>query len=127
MTSIVDSDGDRNLIRADSRGRVIVGPSRREALLDAYEQSGQTAMAFCRQHDLKYPTFATWVQKRRRQSASSGPAFAEVMIEAQSARTPDVEPLRITLPEGTLIEISERKQLPWVLELLRLLNPTRPC
>ncbi len=43
----------------------------RDALLDAFEQSGQSATAFCRQHGLKYPTFATRVQKHRRRTESS--------------------------------------------------------
>jgi hypothetical protein len=64
------------LIRCDSKGRVLVAAGQRDALLDAFEQSGQSAMAFCRQHGLKYPTFATWVQKRRRGGEPGRPRFA---------------------------------------------------
>jgi class 3 adenylate cyclase len=63
MTTIVDPAGEAaRLIRSDTKGRVLVAADQRDALLDAFEQSGQSAMAFCRQHCLKYPTFATWVQ-----------------------------------------------------------------
>lgn len=49
----------------------VMAADQRDALLDAFEQSGQSATAFCRQHGLKYPTFATRVQKHRRRTESS--------------------------------------------------------
>jgi hypothetical protein len=116
------------LIRSDIRGRVLVPSRQREALLDAFEQSGISAMAFCRQHDLKYPTFATWVQKRRRQPHPVSPTFAEVLVGPLPTPPPAaMEPLRITLPGGTRIEIADREQLPWVIELLRALGSRLPC
>lgn len=49
MTSIVDLAGEAaRLIRSDSKGRVLVTSDQRDALLDAFERSGQSAMAFCR-------------------------------------------------------------------------------
>lgn len=129
MTSIVDPAGETaRLIRSDTKGRVLVAADQRAALLDAFEQSGQSAMAFCRQHGLKYPTFATWVQKRR----GSGPAlprFAEVTVDlpAIAEPPPAPEPMRITLADGTRIDIACRKQLAWAAELLRHLSPPRSC
>lgn len=130
MTSIVDPAGKAaRLIRSDSKGRVLVAADQREALVDAFEQSGQSAMAFCRQHGLKYPTFATWVQKRRRGSVPALPRFAEVAVDFPVAPEPlpAPEPLRITLADGTRIDISCRKQLAWAAELLRHLSPPRSC
>jgi len=54
MTSIVDPGGEAaRLIPSDSKGRMLVAADQRDALLNAFEQSGQSAMAFCRQHGLK--------------------------------------------------------------------------
>ena len=54
MTSIVDLVGAAAwLIRSDSKGCVLVAADQRDALLDAFEQSGQLAMSFCRQRGLK--------------------------------------------------------------------------
>ena len=39
---------------------------RREAILDAFERSGMSGAAFARHIGVKYPTLASWVQKRRR-------------------------------------------------------------
>jgi len=130
MTSIVDLAGEAaRLIRSDSKGRVLVAANQRDALLDAFEQSGQSAMAFCRQHGLKYPTFATWVQKRRRGSEPAHPRFAEVTVDLPSTSEPPAapEPMRITLADGTRIDIACRKQLTWAVELLRHLSPMRSC
>jgi len=81
MTSIVDPAGEAaRQIRSDTKGRVLVAADQRDALLDPFEQSGQSDMAFCRQHDLKYPTFATLVQKRRRGSGPALPRLAEVPV-----------------------------------------------
>lgn len=130
MTSIVDPAGEAaRLIRSDTKGRVLVADDQRDALLDAFEQSGQSAMAFCRQHGLKYPTFATWVQKRRRGNGPALPRFAEVTVDLPATVEPPVapEPMRITLADGTRIDIACRKQLGWAVELLRHLSPVRPC
>jgi len=132
MTLIIDSEPPGGLIRSDSKGRVLVPAAQREALLDAFEASGQSGTAFCRQHGLKYPTFATWVQKRRGDRPAREefpgeerhPAFVEVVstapVEASGA-------LAITLADGTRVDVTCRGQLPWVAELLRHLNSSRPC
>jgi hypothetical protein len=138
MTLIINPARNGDLIRSDSKGGVLVPAEQREALLDAYERSGQSGVAFCQQHGLKYPTFATWVQKRRRLSppeeASSEPirvpGFAEVMLEAPAPGPPFAPAsgnLAITLPDGTRIDIACRSQLSWAAELLRHLSSSRPC
>jgi len=130
MTSIVGpAEEAARLIRSDSKGRVLVVADQRDALLDAFEQSGQSAMAFCRQHGLKYPTFATWVQKRRQGSVPASPRFAEVTVDLPALPEPPpvLEPMRVTLADGTRIDIACRKQLAWAAELLRHLSPPRSC
>ena len=37
-----------------------------EALLDAFERSGLSGMKFAALHGVKYPSFANWVQQRKR-------------------------------------------------------------
>ena len=132
MTLIVDSEEFGGLIRSDSKGRVLVPAAQRETLLDAFESSGQSGVAFCRQHGLKYPTFATWVQKRRGERSSQEPGAAEerhpAFVEVVSTAPVQASgALAITLADGTRIDITCRNQLPWVAELLRHLNGSRPC
>jgi hypothetical protein len=117
------------VIRSDRRGRLLVSPAQREALLDEFQRSDVSAMAFCERHALVSPTFASWLQKRRQRPAPGAPAFAEVVVEPRR-ETPAAcgnAALRITLPGGALIEMTGHDQLPRVVELLRALGLRLPC
>ena len=54
------------ILKTDVLGRVRMPADRREAILDAFEQSGMSGQAFAKHIGVKYPTFACWIQKRRR-------------------------------------------------------------
>ena len=54
------------LLSSDVLGRVKTPAVKREAILDEFERSGMTALAFAEHIGVKYPTFATWVQKRKK-------------------------------------------------------------
>lgn len=71
-----------------------------------------SAMAFCRQHEFSYYTFATWIQRRRRaQSSPAGSdtapksAFAEILIDKSSPVSKATLPLRVTLHSGISFEV----------------------
>jgi hypothetical protein len=53
-------------LKTDLLGRVKMPKERREALLDEFEKSGMTGHAFSRWAGIKYQTFATWRQQRRK-------------------------------------------------------------
>jgi hypothetical protein len=128
MTSTTESEGA--VIRSDRRGRMLVSPEQREALLDEFERSGLSGMAFCKVHGLVYPTFASWRQKRRERPVPGSPAFAEVVLDeaASAARREDRRaPLRVALPSGAVVEVSGRDQLPLLVDLLDALSSRRPC
>ncbi|MGH9354391.1 MAG: IS66 family insertion sequence element accessory protein TnpA [Terriglobia bacterium] len=58
---------DETILKTDVLGRVKTPAARREQLLDEFERSGLTGQKFAELVGLKYQTFATWAQKRRRQ------------------------------------------------------------
>ena len=62
------------ILKTDTRGRVRTPAAQREGLLDAFERSGLSGMKFAALHGVKYPSFANWVQqrKRRRLAAVAG-------------------------------------------------------
>jgi transposase-like protein len=114
------------MIRTGSDGRLRYSPEQRQDLLEAFDRSGQSAMAFSRHHGVSYQTFIAWLHKRRDGGAPlppDTPAFAEVMVR-QSPSIPDAL-LRIVLPCGTTIEVSSRAALPLAAELLSTMR--RPC
>jgi len=126
------------LIRSDSRGRLLVRAEQRAAILEAFDSSSLSGMAFCRQHGLSYSTFATWVQRRRKEAANQSsipipvpssdlPCFTEVYLKEPTVSRATHRPLKITLPSGASFEISDPTQMPLIVELLRALSPAIPC
>jgi hypothetical protein len=64
-TALCRNEGE--LIKTDCIGRILVSSENREKLLDTFESSGISGQQFADHCGVKYSTFATWVQKRRRQ------------------------------------------------------------
>lgn len=116
---------DSTIIRTGSDGRLRYSPAQKQSLLQAFDRSGISAMAFARQHGVQYQTFIVWLRKRRKQGPhdTSGPAFAQVVVSNPLATS--TEALRIVLPCGAALEIASRAALPLALELLAALS--RPC
>ena len=82
-TSSHPEAGDSTIIRAGSDGRLRDSPAQKQSLLEAFDRSGTSAMAFARQHGVQYQTFIAWLRKRREEVPAldrSGPAFAEVLV-----------------------------------------------
>jgi transposase-like protein len=115
------------IVRTGTDGRLRYDPQQREALLDAFTSSGQSALAFARQHGVNYQTFISWLRKRRECGAPLPPdtsAFAEVLLDRADQPAASSE-LRLTLPCGTSVDVPSRAALPLVLELLQALR--HPC
>ena len=134
MTSSNSGDQTGQLIRADRRGRLLVRAEQRAAILKAFDQSSLSAMAFCRQHELSYSTFAAWLQRRRKEQArgekdiaSKRPAFAQVIVDGDKAETKPAPPLRVVLRSGVTFEIANPEQLPLAVGLIQALGGLRPC
>ena len=54
------------VLKVDEAGRVWTPRELREAVLDEFERSGMPATQFAARLGVKYPTFASWVQQRRK-------------------------------------------------------------
>ena len=74
--------------------------TRREAPLDEFERGGTPAAEFARLVGIKYPTFSSLVQQRRRARAAGGvgPAVApvrwtEALVGGRGGLPPKFEPL----------------------------------
>ena len=120
------------ILKQDNRGRVRVGLERREALLDEFEKSAMTGAKFARMVGVKYPTFANWVARRRKQraasresgSASSGPMrLFEAVLEGEpggGARGVMAEGLMVELPGGSRMVVGSPVHLSMAAELVIL-------
>jgi hypothetical protein len=127
-TSSEPAPSDSAIIRAGSDGRLRFTPVQRQELLDAFDRSGLSAMAFARSHGICYQTFIAWQRKRRElatiPATHSGPAFAEVLVTDRQPACPSAA-LRVILPCGSIIEIASRAAVPLAIELLSTLR--HPC
>ena len=127
---------DEVVLKQDVLGRVHTPKARREQLLDEFERSGLPGQKFAELAGIKYQTFATWVQKRRRQRGDYAvgkvkPAKPSVQwLEAvmASAPSPDCKNfsgLVLHLPGGARVEVGDEKEVALAAVLIRLL--ARPC
>jgi len=124
------------VLKTDVRGRIKTPVARREQLLDEFERSGLSGKKFAELLGLKYPTFATWIQKRRRQRGVAGVAqvptptekvrwLEAVVDQAQNCGGRGSSVLLVHLPGGVRMEIGDGKQAEWAAALLRALQ--KPC
>ena len=109
-------------LKSDALGRVQTPPEQREALLDAFEQSGLSGAAFARLHGLQYPTFMSWRQKRARKQVRDEPRFQELVVAADK---PCAHGLLVELPGGGRFQLDRADQLPMATALLRYLEARR--
>jgi len=122
------------LLKTDVLGRVKTPAARREQLLDEFEKSGASGQQFAQLVGVKYQTFASWRQQRKRRRAASTrrktPAKVR-WLEATVARVTErgeAGHLSVQLPGGTRLEISSARQLPLAVALLRELEkPAAAC
>jgi hypothetical protein len=120
-----------SLLKTDVLGRVKTPAARREQLLDEFERSGASGQQFAELVGVKYQTFATWVQQRKRRRAAATkrgtPRSAAKMhwLEATVGGVTDhgcASTLPVRLPGGAGLEISCAKQIPLAAALLRALE-----
>jgi hypothetical protein len=131
------TEAGEQVLKTDVLGRMKTPAARREELLDEFERSGLSGKKFTELVGIKYPTFATWAQKRRRQRgaypAAKVPARAadkvrwlEAVVD-QDQRTggESLQALVLELPGGAKVRITDAKQATLAAVLLRALQP--PC
>lgn len=123
--------GEAVVLKTDSVGRVKMPAEQRERLLDEFERSGLSGTKFAALAGIKYQTFATWAQRRRRQrpgkpdakAASEKLRWLEAVIEqAQPTVVSSNAPLLVHLPGGVSVEITEPKQAVLAAALVRALE-----
>lgn len=126
------------VLKQDARGRVWTPPERREAILDEFERSGLPAAQFAVHVGVKYQTFATWVQKRRKArgevhaTQEQTPVVARLAGWVEATVENDAEEttgkLVVHLPGGVRLEVSNGAQVLLAAQLLRALSEgVRPC
>jgi hypothetical protein len=128
MTDMEKSDGA--ILKTDTKGRMRTPAARRESLLDEFERSGLSGTRFAALAGIKYPTFAAWAARRRKQGVAQAPAkpadpvrwLEAVVQEAQGPAAHEVSMLIIRLPGGAHLEVADLKQVPLAAAVVRALE-----
>jgi hypothetical protein len=128
------------VLKTDVLGRVKTPLARREQLLDEFEQSGLSGQKFAQLTGLRYPTFASWVQKRRRQRGAypapkAPPKAADTLRWLEAVVAPGADGkidsgeagLVVRLPGGARLEITHAGQAALAAALLRALEKAGAC
>jgi hypothetical protein len=125
------------VLKTDTLGRVRTPVERREALLDEFEGSGMSGVKFAGRIGIKYQTFASWVQmRRRRRAAGAGPLAASgpplqwveaVLDEGSAAAGCGAGALSVLLPGGARLHIGDARQTALAARLLHALAREAAC
>jgi hypothetical protein len=111
------------VLKVDVAGRVWTPRELREAVLDEFERSGMPATEFAAHVGVKYPTFASWVQKRRRGGGAKARrkpgALKWVEATVDEAKAGAARALIVHLPGGVHAEVGDASQAVLAAELLR--------
>lgn len=134
MTNMHSGD---QILKTDELGRMRTPRERQERLLDEFEQSGLSGAKFAALVGIKYQTFCSWAQRRRRQrqacpsapeaggKAVSQMRWLEAVVDKAGLSTASARAaLIVQLPGGARMEIADATQAVLAAQLLRsLANP----
>jgi hypothetical protein len=126
-----------HILRVDCFGRVTTTRERRAALLAEFDRSGISGQRFAKWAGIKYPTWASWVQKRRKEEGQtplpkakpkrkSQVRWLEAVVvknaPASESTSSGTAGIVVQGPGGVRIEIHEEKQVGLAVQLLRELK-----
>ena len=129
---------DPKLLKSDTRGRVRTPLARQETLLDEFEQSGLSGAKFAALVGIKYPTFASWV-RRRRKGGRTDPAppagdpaatvrWLEAVVDKSLSQShTGSSALVVELPGGARFAIAAPAQAALAAALLRAWEKAAPA
>lgn len=103
----------------DGRGHRLYTDGRRAEFIAAYQSSGLTQVAFARREGIKYSTFTSWLQGRRR-AAQAGPVAPSTPVRFVEAGMPSGwSGLEVTLADGTRVRGASAGEVAEVARALR--------
>ena len=123
-----DTPGQLPVLKADGKGRVRVPAETRQRILEEFERSGMSGVAFAALVGVKYPTFAGWRHRHRSgvRPSAQPPAGTprRQKIRLVEAQTPASEvALEVELRGLLRLRITHASQLALAIQLIRELGP----
>jgi|SRR5680860_172234 len=95
-------------------------PTHQQKHIEAWQTSGLSQMAYCRQHKLNSKTFSNWLRiYRSQQVASAAPTLIPVEIESKVSPSGT---LCLRWSQGHTLELPTNVSPQWLAELLKCLD-----
>jgi hypothetical protein len=118
----MQEEATTSIVKSDRLGRTHYSADYKAQVLDAFATSSLSGPAFAKQCGIKYPTFASWVAKQKRDATTGErndgvPAF----MVAEVAENSVSNPLAVHLPGGAVARISSLSELPLLAALIKAL------
>jgi transposase-like protein len=117
-----NSEVPATIIKSDRTGRRRYTQHYKDDVLAAYESSGMSGPAFAEHCGLKYPTFASWVSKRRREKGQgSSPESTQKFVLAEFGASAESEGIPVELTGGASVRLVDASQVALLAALIRAL------
>ncbi len=123
MTTMQE-EASTSIVKADRAGRTRYTDQYKAEVLEAFAGSSLSGPAFARQCGIKYPTFAAWAAKARREdrpNQSAAPAGPFIIAEIGQEGAVGSESLEVRLPGGATALAGTSRQVVLLAELLKSL------
>ena len=112
---------NERVLKVDKAGRVWTPRELRDGVLDEFERSGMPATQFAKRLGVKYPTFISWVQRRRRERGA-GDMGRWVEATVAAPKVPPRRALTVYFSGGARAEVGDVGQAKMAAVLLRELS-----
>ena len=109
------------IIKSDRVGRPHYTQQFKDEVLAGYDASGMRAPAFAEQCGIKYPTFAGWLAKRKREAAEGSTTPGQSFVLAKFSDSQQSDTVRITRPGGAAAELATTTLVPLLAALIKAL------
>ena len=90
--------------------------------IEAWQASGLSQAAYCRQHGVSPGTFSARLREHRALPERAAPALIPVRLEPAKPETPPAGPLVLRTASGHRLELPASAEPRWLAELLRCLG-----
>lgn len=110
------------ILKQDRIGRVRTPPEKQAEILEAFDRSAMSAVAFAEHAGIKYPTLASWIQKRRRERSGSEDGGTVSWVEAVVGREEVAGSLVVELAGGCRMVVGDAAGARLAAEVLKHLG-----
>lgn len=98
-------------------------PTDAQKHIEAWQSSGLSQVAYCRQHKLNSKTFANWLRVYRSQPVAAVAAVASTLIPVEIKLDPSSSgSLCLRCPQGHTLELPAEISPQWLGKLLKCLD-----